>query len=159
MKIKNIFSTLIILILLAIFLIGCKLKSFSSTPTPSPEVPVTSQDKGGARMTLLYIDNGIPASHQGFFLAEMLHAVGQSENMYVPALDTKTAPSDESNDNGEVIFSMVSPGKYALTLYTPLGPILIHDNNDNEVIIDVVADKVIDLGTITILLKSTEFPP
>jgi len=159
MKIKNIFSTLIILILLAVFLIGCSLKSFSSTPTPSPEVPVTSQDKGGARMTLLYIDNGIPASHQGFYLAEMLKAEGQLENMFVPALDTKTAPKDESSDNGEVIFSMVPPGKYALTLYTPLGPILIKDNNADEIIIDIVADKVIDMGTITISLKSTEFPP
>jgi hypothetical protein len=90
----------------------------------------------------------------------MIPAEGTQEGMFVPALDTLSAPKDESSEGGEVIISSVPPNKYALTLLTPLGPILVFDSATNkEITLEIIAGQIKDLGTIYVVLDPDNIEP
>lgn len=124
------------------------------------EIPSFSEDTGAFRVRLVYQENGAPIQQRNFYLAEMLPVQGQFEGAYVPALDTITAPKDESNSEGEINISNVPPMKYALTFLTPLGPILVEDaDTEKEITLEIFANQITDLGTITVLLDPDDFEP
>ena len=124
------------------------------------ESPAVTQETGGFRAKLLYLEDGSPVQQRNFYLAEMIPVEGELEGAYVPALDTITAPKAESSSEGEIIISNVQPDKYALTFLTPLGPILVEDaDTGKEITLEIFANQVTDLGTITVLLDPDDFNP
>jgi hypothetical protein len=160
MKILRFFSLVFLIVLLNA---GCIEKSVNSKPSTTPErqkSPAVSTTKGGFHITLIYEQNGQPVRLQEIYLAEMIPVEGQLKGSYVPALDRTTAPGDESNDKGEVVISLVPPGKYALAIFSPLGPILVKDSDTNtEITLDIVAGEINDLGLRKVLLDPTQFEP
>jgi hypothetical protein len=156
-------------VIIAIFLVtGCQSSQIIATqqvtisPTPPPtdavETPETSKEAGGFRVTLIYQENGEPVGSKYFYLAEMLPVKGEQEGLFVPVLDQVTAPKDESSENGEISISLVPPKKYILTLLTPLGPIMVVDAKTNkEIIVEVIAGEITDLGTINVVLDPDNF--
>ena len=89
-------------------------------------------ETGGFEITLFYPGGDRPVRGQTFYAAELLPVTGQLEGSFVPAVDTNSAPRGGSDDNGLVVFSNVPPGNYALVIMTPLGPILVIDNQTEE---------------------------
>jgi hypothetical protein len=159
---------------LAIFLVSCrpqtpvatsnaKAASVSEGTQSSPvyvETPVVSSDRGAFRIILHYAKNGAPVRGQNIYLAEMLPLQGGMEGAFVPALDTSSAPRDESSASGEVVVSMVPPGKYALSLLTPMGAVLIIDSDTNhEVTFDIAGGKITDLGDLNVVLDQDMLEP
>jgi len=117
-------------------------------------------ESGALRVSLFYQKNNKPVQFQNLYLAEMIPAQGSQEGLFVPALDTNTAPKDESSEDGEVVISKVPPNKYVLTLLTPLGPILVFDAaNNKEITFEIEAGQVKDLGTIHVLLDPDNIEP
>ena len=125
-----------------------------ATPTPPP----FSSESGAIQAKFHYWNGDRPVRHQLFYLAELLPVEGELKGGFVPALDTTSAPKAESTDLGEVTFTMVPPGRYALAFMTPLGPILVNDEKTNkEILIDVEAEKLIDLGYVGLILEPDQF--
>ena len=131
--------------------------NFTSVGNNSPTV---SAKMGGFHIRLIYSDNGKPVRRQNIYLAEMLPVTGGQGGVSVPALDMKTAPKAESTDQGDVVISMIPPGKYALSLLTPEGAILLTDAAANkEITFDVAAGHVTELGDHKVILNSSLLEP
>jgi len=133
----------------------------AATAAPEENIsPTVSAEMGGFRIRLIYSDNGRPVRGQNIYLAEMLPLEGGLEGAFVPALDTSTAPRAESTNQGNVVISMVPPGKYALSLLTPQGAILVTDAATNkEITFEVTAGQVTDLGDRKVILNSSFLEP
>ncbi len=124
------------------------------------ETPEVSSDVGALHIVLKYTQSGDPVRAQSFYLAEMLPVQGQLEGAYVPALDMNKAPRAESTQTGEVVISLIPPGKYALTLFTPAGSILVVDSESNkEITFDIIAGEVTDLGIHKVVLNQEFLEP
>ncbi len=152
--------------LFALFFSGCSPATNapnlneSQTPIVVAETPMVSSDMGAFRIQLKYTQSGDPVRAQSFYLAEMLPVQGQLEGAYVPALDMNKAPRAESTQTGEVVISLIPPGKYALTLFTPAGSILVVDSESNkEITFDIIAGEVTDLGIHKVVLNQEFLEP
>ena len=127
---------------------------------PDAPLPVVSEEAGAIKLTVFYPGGDRPVRGKTFFAAEMLPVEGELAGSFVPALDTNTAPGGESDRNGVVTMSLITPGKYALVLMTPLGPILVTEVSTEEAIIfDVLANHVTELETLTVLLDPDQLEP
>jgi hypothetical protein len=82
------------------------------------------------------------------YLAAIIHT---GEDMEVAALDPINDPRAESDQAGQFAFLDLPPGRYALGINSPAGPILIRGGDGGEIIADVQADQIVDLGTVVIV--------
>jgi hypothetical protein len=67
--------------------------------------------------------------------------------MEVASLDPAQDPRTETDASGYFAFLDVQPGRYALGIASPGGPVLFQQDGD-EIIAEVQAGQSIDLGTI-----------
>jgi hypothetical protein len=132
-----------------------------ATITPEESVlPNVSADMGGFHIRLVYSSSNKPVRGQNIYLAEMLPLDSGPEEAFVPSLDLNTAPRAESTNQGNVVISMIPPGKYALALLTPQGAILVTDAITNkEIIVEIVAGQVTDLGEHKVILDPNFLEP
>lgn len=122
--------------------------------------PVVSPNLGAVRAILFYADSGKPIRRQIFYVAKLLPVEGATAGTYVPSLDTVTAPRDESDESGNITIPLIPPGRYALAVMMPLGPILVEESGSNSrIIFEVVAGQVTDLGSQTISVESSLLEP
>lgn len=91
---------------------------------------------------------GQPAAGQVLYLAEVIRQEG--EGMGVAALDAATAPRAESDASGYFVFLDAPPARYALGILSPSGPVLIRQASGQEVLLQVEAGQIHDLGEIQI---------
>jgi hypothetical protein len=132
----------------------------SQVPTVLAETPNVSSETGAFHIVLKYTQSGDPVRAQNIYLAEMLPVQGQLGGAYVPALDLNKAPRAESTLTGDVVISLIPPGKYALALLTPVGSILVVDSESNkEITFDIIAGEVTDLGTHKVVLDQEFLEP
>lgn len=132
---------------------------FEQNLTPNAPPPAFSEDTGALAVTLLYPEDGRPVRGQLFFAATMLPVQGV-EDGFIPALDTGADPSGTTDSHGVLVISEIPPGKYALTLMTPLGPILVESQTTQDTILfDVTANELTDLGEIVVLLNADTLEP
>ncbi len=89
---------------------------------------------------------GQPAADQTMYLALMISEGGE---IGVAALDPVRDPRAETDASGYFVFLNVPPGRYALGIMSPAGPVLIR-RADDEIIVEVKAGQIADLGTVTI---------
>jgi hypothetical protein len=160
MKLKP-FLSLTILLLTSLWLAGCvffkNAKPDQASPTqskptqtamPTPKKAVTTAETGAVKLQLIDIKTGKPIAGQLILLAELLQVQGQLQGAYIPAMDPVSSPKDNSDDEGWVIINGAKPKKYAVTLLTPQGPILLQDMDTNkDLLVEVKAGEVTDLGT------------
>ncbi len=162
----------LVLLLLAPFLLSaCNLDTPSSLTRPGypgPGYPgpndlgrsSTNSSSGDIKARFSYSDSGRPVRHQIFYVTNLLPMIGNTANTFMPALDARTAPQGESDESGNVTISSIPPGRYALSLMTPLGPILVKDaSKDTDIIFEVTAARVTYLGDINILADSSLLEP
>jgi hypothetical protein len=119
-----------------------------STPTPTllPREYTPQPDRGIVQGTLSLL--GKPAAGQVLYLAEVIRQEGEA--MGVAALDAATAPRAESDASGYFVFLGVSPARYALGILGPGGPLLVRQATGQEVLLQVEAGQINDLGEIQI---------
>lgn len=132
---------------------------FEQNLTPNAPDPEFSADTGALLVLLSYPDGERPVRGQLFHAAGTLPVQGV-EGGFLPVLDAENDPSGHSDAQGKLVISNIAPGKYALTLMTPLGPILIEDAATREAIIfEITAGSVTDLGTIAVFLEAETLEP
>ena len=96
---------------------------------------------------------------QLFFAAATLD-VPDLEGAFIPALDTTVDKSGHSDGVGVLVISEIPPGRYALTLMTPLGAILVEKAGTTDAIIfEIVANEVTDLGEVSVFLEADTLEP
>jgi len=157
-------SILLTLVLLLIA-VGCSSKTPtpsvpepSPVPTLSPTVavptptlllrdPTPKPDLGAVRGILLL--NGKPAGGHVLYLATIIRL--ESEGMGIAALDPARDPRAESDASGYFVFLDVAPGRYALGIMSPVGPVLINGTDGKEILAEVQAGQVLDLGDVKIV--------
>ena len=70
------------------------------------------------------------------------------ENFTIARLDTQTAPKAITDETGRFVFVDVPPGRYALIYETPVDTYLARYPSGEDVVVDVEAGKLVDLGVI-----------
>jgi hypothetical protein len=91
---------------------------------------------------------GQPAADQVLYLAKIIHP--ETEGMGIAALDPVNDPRAESDTSGYYVFLNVPPGRYALGILSPIGAVLIQQPTGLEIIIEVQAGQVTDVGEVQI---------
>jgi hypothetical protein len=119
--------------------------------TPTLDI---GEDSGGVRLKLVDVNTGRPViSGVAFYLADLIPVSGASD-AYIPGIDFTNAPGVDSGVDGEISIAY-KPGKYALIMNLPSGPILIIDAKTNkDVIITIEAGIINELGTIETQIPS-----
>ncbi len=168
MKTRRGFLYTFIVLLICIISTGCKTATTTTKPaedtsltaTVEAKSPEVSAEKGALRIVLTYSQNGDPVRSQNLYLAELRPLQGGTEGAYVPVLDTNTASNAESTLTGEVVMSLVTPGKYALAILTPAGAQIVIDSESNrELTLDIKAGEVTDLGVRKVVLDQEFLEP
>jgi hypothetical protein len=151
-------------------LVGCNpaAQSSSTQPSTSPTATISlegliSDEAGAVEVVLLYAqDKGRPVKNQILYLADLLPVTGGTlKDAFVPALDATTAPRAETDENGRAIIPMVKPGRYALILMTPPGPILLvrEQGGNDAYLIDIEAGKLTNGGEVETFIDPATFEP
>ena len=117
----------------------------SPLAAPAPEGVTPGPDTGVVQGLLLM--NGEPASGRTLYLAAV---VATGDSMDVAALDPVNDPRAETDASGTFVFVDVAPGRYALGIDSPIGPVLIRQD-DKEIEAQVEAGEVTNLGTVQIV--------
>ena len=132
---------------------------FEANLTPVAPPAEVSATQGAFSIRLTYAGTNRPVRGQLFLAAGMLPVEGV-EDGYIPKLESTGAPSSHSDAQGQLNISLIDPGKYALALMTPLGPILVEAEDTGEAIVfDVSANEVTDLGTVAVQLDPEPLEP
>lgn len=91
---------------------------------------------------------GEPAAEHTMYLAPL---VATGEEIEIAALDAVTDPRAESDASGYFVFLDVEPGRYALGINSPIGPVLIRGDDGEEILAQVEAGQIVDLGIVKIV--------
>ncbi len=125
--------------------------SVLATPTASPTLPpveeLTPKPGQGLVRGLLYLGDQ-PAPERVLYLASIISSGGDVE---IAALDAVSDPRTETDGAGRFVFLDIAPGRYALGINSPVGPVLIRGADGDEITAEVTADQIVDLGTVTIV--------
>lgn len=127
-----------------------------SSPLPTPVAPLgtplprdpTPEPGLGTVQGVLAI-RGEPAAGYTMYLAPIVQT-GDEGVGGVAALDPVRDPRAESDSSGYFVFVNVTPGRYALGISSPVGPVLIR-RDENEITADVEADQIVDLEVVRIV--------
>ena len=149
--------------LLLLLIAGCSQQTPESAPTDSPLVSVLATPTASPT-TLpplehtpepgLGIVQGVlnlgdqPATERVMYLATI---ISSSEAVEIAALDPVRDPRTETDSGGRFVFLDIPPGRYALGINSPAGPVLIRGADGDEIVAEVQADQVVDLGTVIIV--------
>jgi len=84
------------------------------------------------------------------YLAAVIRPEGEN-TIGVAALDPVNDPRVETDASGFFVFLDVTPGQYGLGIMSPVGPVLIRGADGREIIAEVQAGQITDLGTVRIV--------
>lgn len=107
--------------------------------TPAPDLGIVHG--------LLLLD-GEAAPDRTLYLAAL---IASGEQIEIAALDPAQDPRTDSDAAGVFVFLDMPPGRYALGINSPVGPVLIRGDDGDEIVAEVVAGGVVDLGTVRIV--------
>lgn len=113
-------------------------------PTPSsPDVSVV----GGMLMRDLGETGVQPMAKVTVQLAKIIKSADGSPMM--AAAGEGSSPTAETTDRGQFIFTDVPPGDYSIVVATAVGSFLIKDAQGNDILIEVDAGEIVDVGQYT----------
>ena len=96
----------------------------------------------------LLLLEGKPAPERTLYLAPL---IASGEEMEIAALDPVEDDRAESDGSGVFVFVDVEPGRYALGINSPIGPVLIRGDDGDEIVAEVVAGEIVDLEVVRIV--------
>jgi len=126
-----------------------------STATPAtslaPTVAPTRSPSTGVVTGRLVVQTSLtPKPDVSLFLAEVIES--SQDDFAVAALDEQNSPSAPTDTSGQFTFVNIEPGDYGLILQSPLETVLLKNiYTGKDIIVSVVADQTVDLGTIEVL--------
>ena len=126
------------------------------------KTPAVTANLGALVAKLTYAADGQPSRQQIFYAAPLAPVQGPTGTAvaFVAALDAAAAQRDESDGDGNIAISRIPPGRYGLAMATPKGYILLTEAPSNkEILFDVVAGQVTDLGKRSILVDKNLVEP
>ncbi len=110
-------------------------------PVPTPSVP----DKGTATGVLLLAGNPTrPVPGAILYLGEVIRLDDGSPAM--SGLDKSMAPSAQTNEAGQFIFTDVAPGDYTLVFDLVVHSFVLSHPSGGDLIISVAGGQITDLG-------------
>lgn len=135
-------------------------QSFYANLTPVAPPPEVTADLGAVTATLLYMNtDDQPVRGQSIFAASVL-VVEDVEDAFIPALDTNVDRNGLTDSMGNVVISLIPPGRYVLTLLTPLGAILVEEEGSTQAVsFEITAGEVTELGTLVVQLDPGPLEP
>ncbi len=122
------------------------LEPTTGVATPGLPPDLTPKPDLGLAQGTLKID-GVLAPGETLYLAPM---VATGESMGVAGLNTDSDPRAATDETGTFTFLDVPPGQYALAVISPFGPVVIKGPDGKEIVIDVEAGELTELGAIAI---------
>ena len=122
------------------------------TPAGTPAAPVETSEPGTGRVIGVLIRRGLdgeedrPYQSLRVYLGTVL--LDDQGNLTVGRVNQLDAPSAQTDDSGRFVFANVDPGTYILAIQLPPNNIIMLRDPDsgNDLVIDVEADQVLDLG-------------
>jgi hypothetical protein len=91
---------------------------------------------------------GEPAVERTLYLAPL---IASGEELEIAALDPVEDDRAESDASGVFVFVDVEPGRYALGINSPIGPVLIRGDDGDEIVAEVVSGETVELGEVRIV--------
>lgn len=123
------------------------LPTATTAPAAAEPVELTPAPGLGIVKGVLLLE-GEPAAERTMYLAAL---IASGENMEVAALNPVEDDRAESDTSGTFVFVDVEPGRYALGINSPIGPVLIRGEDGMEILAEVEAGQVVDLGEVWIV--------
>lgn len=154
---------LILCFVFTIGLLGCSPKNLSSeivteqtstqdnliqsTPLPSI-VPTPIASKGTVVGTLISTISDKPLTGLTLYFGTLLPLTPGPD--YLISMDLANSPKTIIREGGRFIAENISPGNYVLLIWTPHESRYILDPNkpDKELIVEVIAGQIVDLGEV-----------
>lgn len=121
----------------------------AATEAVQAAVPVDLTPAPGTGLVqgVLLLD-GEPAAEYTLYLAPL---IASGEEIEIAALDPVEDDRAESDVSGIFVFADVDPGRYALGINSPIGPVLIRGSDGDEIVAEVVAGETVDLEAVRIV--------
>jgi len=150
---------------LVLSLVACNTPT--STPAPNTTPPpfgvlTDATDNVSLRVKIITFDTSEPIAQETFYAAELVPMTNPEATVvaYAAGLDPQSAPRANSDAQGNVVFTGLPPGRYGLAMYmVPLGPILLRNEQQEDMVFEVVAGKTLDLGTVKVLVEGARLHP
>lgn len=123
---------------------------FYSELPDSLEIPAPSPDTGVVVGQLLTPGPGGQPYYATLYLA---HTIEASEEGYPPIISFSEVenPVAQQDKSGKFLFVDISPGEYALAIWSPISSTIIQDPDTGDYLVfEVKAGDVTDLGVISI---------
>ena len=121
--------------------VGSSEEATNMSPVDRTPAPGTGLVQG-----LLLLDEE-PAAERTLYLAPL---IASGEELEIVALDPVEDDRAESDASGVFVFVDVEPGRYALGINSPIGPVLIRGSDGDEIVAEVIAGEIIDLDVVRI---------
>jgi hypothetical protein len=116
----------------------------------SLEIPEPSSDTGIIIGQLLTPGPGGQPYYATLYLAQTIEA---SEEGYPPIISFSEAenPVAQQDKSGKFLFVDISPGEYALAIWSPISSTIVQDPDTGDYLVfEVKAGEITDLGVISI---------
>jgi hypothetical protein len=141
---------------------GTSTDAIVTTTVATLKTPAVTSNLGAVVAKLYYAAGGQPSRQQIFYAAPLAPLKGTDGTAValVASLDAATAQRDQSDGDGNIAISRIPPGHYGLAMSTPRGYIMLTEAPSNkEILFDVVAGQVTDLGKRSILVDKNLVEP
>jgi len=123
-----------------------------SSPTPVLVTPISAPDVGLGTVTgvLVETEEGQPSDPKGSALLFLAPLIYSTDGAYEMAnLNKGRDPASVTDEAGRFVFPNVEPKTYALVYSVVTHEFLLKaPGSDEDLLIDVVADQITDLGTV-----------
>ncbi len=155
-----------ILMIASAWLTGC---GASATPTPVESI-IATPDEAQAAISPQptpdpFLDSGLPTpassdvavvggvlvrdGYPGDTKLQLARVIRSEDGTpLIASAGDKTSPTTVTDEYGQFVFTDVPPDTYGLVLVTPLGSVLFRDDTGANLLFDVEAGEVLDIGEI-----------
>lgn len=122
--------------------------AISPQPTPHPSLESGLPTPSSSQVAVVggvLVRNGYPGDTK-LQLARVIRS--EDGTPLVASAGDQTSPTAVTDSHGRFAFTDVPPDTYGIVLVTPLGSLLLRDGTGTDLLFDVEAGEVLDIGEI-----------
>jgi len=114
----------------------------------SLEVPQPKAGLGVITGRILEVANNEVYLAPTLILGEMTYPSDPNAAPPLVGFSETTDPRGIQDQSGKFVFQDIKPGTYAVVVWTPASSTLVTDKEGNTAVVEVTADKVVDMGDV-----------